>query len=63
LGIDTGLVEHFFCETLAPAAGQLVVSRGKILVGEGERLFGELIGTFEGDELLLTGIGWELNLA
>jgi hypothetical protein len=62
LGIDHGGVLHYLDELQTIAADELAVSRSDVLLGEGDRFFAELTGTTDGDELIMTCIGWEQSL-
>ncbi|GAJ15430.1 unnamed protein product, partial [marine sediment metagenome] len=41
---------------------ELAVSRSDILLGEGDVFFADLIGTTTGDSLVMSCLGWELDL-
>ena len=53
---------HYLDELTSPAADELAVSRSDILLGERDIFFAELTGASDGDELVLTAIGWEQDL-
>ena len=53
---------HYLDELDAVAAAELAASRSDILLGEQDVFCAELTGTSDGDELLLTAIGWEGSL-
>lgn len=62
LGIDASGRDHFLDELTTIAADELAVSRSDILLGEGDVFFAELTGTDTGDVLIMTCIGWELDI-
>ena len=62
LGIKNGATDHYLDELTTVAAGELAVSRSDILLGEGDVLFAKLTGTTSGDFLVMTCIGWEMDL-
>jgi len=62
LGINNGGVDHYMDELTALAQNELAVSRSDILLGEGDYFFSELTGTDTGSELIMTCVGWELDL-
>jgi len=62
LGIDNGGNDHYLDELITIAADELAVSRSDIILGEGDVFFAELTGTTAGDVLVLTCVGWELDL-
>ena len=62
LGIDNGGVDFYLDELQTIAADELIVSRSKILLGEGDVFFAELTGTTLNDNLVMTCVGWELDL-
>lgn len=62
LGIDNGGVDFYLDELQTIAADELIVSRSKILLGEGDVFFAELTGTTLSDKLVMTAIGWEVDL-
>lgn len=62
LGIDARGRDHYLDELITIAANELAVSRSDILLGEGDVFFAELTGTTDGDLLVLTGVGWEIEL-
>lgn len=62
LGINTVGQDLFLDELQTIAAKELAVSRSDILLGEGDYFFAELTGTTTDDVLIMTCIGWELDL-
>lgn len=62
LGIDANGVDHYLDELTTIAADELAVSRGDIILGEGDVFFAELTGTTPEDMLVMTCIGWEQAL-
>ncbi|HEA68521.1 hypothetical protein LCGC14_0817780 [marine sediment metagenome] len=62
LGVDARGVIHYIDELITVAAAELVVSRSDILLTDGDYFFAELTGTTDGDELILTSIGWKVKL-
>lgn len=62
LGIDASGRIHYLDELTTIAAKELAVSRSDILLGEGDVFFAELTGTDTGDVLIMTCVGWELDL-
>ena len=62
LGINNGGNDHYLDELITIAANELAVSRSDIVLGEGDVFFAELTGTTDGDVLIMTCIGWELDL-
>jgi len=62
LGINAGGRDHYLDEIMDPAQNELIVSRSDILLGEGDYFFAEFIDTENGDELLMTCIGWDQGL-
>lgn len=61
-GITTTGRDHYLDELQTIAANELAVSRSDILLGERDVFFAELTGTTNGDELIMTCIGWEQKL-
>lgn len=62
LGINARGRDHYLDEIEDPAANELIVSRSDILLGEGDYFFAEFTGALDGDELVMTCMGWEQNL-
>jgi len=62
IGIDAGSRDHYLDEIDDPLQDELIVSRSDIILGEGDSLFAEFTGTQNGDELILTCVGWEQGL-
>jgi hypothetical protein len=62
LGITNGGVNHYLDELQTIAACELAVSRSDIILGEGDIFFAELTGTTNDDVLILTCVGWEMDL-
>ena len=62
LGINSGSQDHYLDELTTIAADELAVCRSDILLGEGDYFFAELTGTTTSDLLVMTAIGWELDL-
>lgn len=62
LAINSGSRDHYLDELTTIAADELAVSRSDILLGEGDYFFAELTGTSAGDLLVMTCIGWEIDL-
>ncbi len=62
LGIAAGDRDHYLDELITIAANELAVSRSEILLHEGDEFFAELTGTSDGDVLVMTCIGWELDM-
>jgi hypothetical protein len=62
LAIDRGGFVHYIDELITVAAAELVVSRSDIPLGEGDAFITELTGTTTGDILVLTCVGWFLEL-
>ena len=62
LGIDAGGRDHYMDELQNIAAKELAVSRSDIILGEGDVFFAELTGTSADDILIMTCVGWEVNL-
>jgi len=62
LGINAGGRDHYLDELITIASGELAVSRSDIILSEGDVFFAELTGTTDGDVLIMTCVGWELDL-
>lgn len=62
LGINNGRVDYYLDELQTIAADELAISRSDIILGEGDVFFAELTGTTDGDILIMTCVGWEVNL-
>jgi len=62
IGIDSGGRDHYLDELTTIAADELAVSRSDILLGEGDVFFAELTGVAVGELLVMTCVGWELDL-
>lgn len=62
LGIDNGGIDFYLDELQTIAKDELCVSRSDILLGEGDVFFAELTGTTLSDDLIMTCIGWEVDL-
>ena len=62
LGINNGGNDHYLDELQTIAAKELVVSRSDYVLGEGDIFLAELTGTINADILVMTCVGWELNL-
>jgi len=62
LGISHSGADHYIDELTTIAATELAVSRSDILLGEGDYFFAELTGTTTDDLLIMTCIGWEMDL-
>lgn len=62
LGIDHSGQKHYLDELQTIAADELAVSRSDVPLGEGDNFFAELTGTTTGDDLVMTCVGWELDL-
>lgn len=62
LGITNGGLNHYLDELQNVAACELCVSRSDIILGEGDIFFAELTGTVDNDVLILTCVGWEIDL-
>jgi len=62
IGIERAGRNHYLDELTVIVADELAVSRSDILLGEGDVFFAELTGTTTGDNLVMTCIGWELDL-
>ena len=53
---------HYLDELDTVAAAELAASRSDILLGEQDIFCAELTGTTDGDELVMSAIGWEGSL-
>jgi len=62
IGINAGSRDHYLDEIDDPLKDELIVERSDILLGEGDSFFAEFTGTQNGDELILTCVGWEQGL-
>ena len=62
LGINSGGRDHYLDELTTISADELLVSVSDLILGEGDYFFAELTGTVTGDKLVMTAIGWELDL-
>ena len=62
LGIINLGNDHYLDELTVIAADELAVSRSNILLGEGDVFFAEFTGTITDDLLIMTCVGWELDL-
>lgn len=62
LGIQRSARDHYLDELTTIAQNELAVSRSDILLGEGDYFFSELTGTDSGSQLIMTCVGWELDL-
>lgn len=62
LGITNGGLKHYLDELQTISACELCVSRSDIILGEGDVFFAELTGTVSDDVLLMTCVGWEIDL-
>lgn len=62
LGITNGGLNHYLDELQTIAACELAVSRSDIILGEGDVFFAELTGTTTNDVLIMTCVGWEMDL-
>lgn len=62
LGIEAGGRLHYLDQLIDPDEDELAVSRSIILLGEGDVFFAECEGAGEDEPLILTAIGWELDL-
>lgn len=62
LGITSTGRDHYLDELQTIAANELAVSRSDIILGEKDVFFAELTGTHDGDELVMTAIGWDQKL-
>ena len=62
IGIDAGGDIFYLDELSDPAEDELAVSRSDILLGEGDVFFAELTGCGEDEPIILTVIGWEVDL-
>ena len=62
IGINAGDRDHYLDEIDDPLKGELIVSRSDILLGEGDAFFADFTDAQNGDELILTCVGWEQRL-
>lgn len=62
LGITSTGRDHYLDELQTIKANELAVSRSDILLGERDVFFAELTGTTDGNELIMTCVGWEQTL-
>ena len=62
LGVDAGGRDHYLDELQTIAKDELAVSRSDIILGEGDVFFAEVSGATVGDVLIMTCVGWEMNL-
>ena len=62
LGITNGGINHYLDELQTIAACELAVSRSDIILGEGDIFFAELTGSTDNDVLIMTCVGWEVDL-
>jgi hypothetical protein len=62
LGITTTGRDHYLDELTTIAANELAVSRSDIILGEKDIFFAELTDTDDGDQLIMTSVGWEQGL-
>lgn len=62
LGITSTGRDHYLDELQTIAKEELAVSRSDILLGEKDIFFAELTNTDDGDELIMTCVGWESKL-
>ena len=62
LAIDAGGRIHYLDELSNPEEDELAVSRSDILLGEGDVFFAECSGCGEDEPLILTAVGWEIDL-
>jgi len=62
LGIDNGGIYYYLDELQTIAAEELVISRSDIILGQGDVFFAEFTGTTDGDPLIMTCVGWEIDL-
>lgn len=62
LGIQSGGVDYFLDELITIAAGELIVSRSDILLGEGDVFFAELTDVGRDEHISMSCIGWEQKL-
>lgn len=62
LAINAGGIIHYLDELTTIVSDELAVSRSDILLGEGDAFVSELTGTTTGDELIMTCIGWEIQI-
>lgn len=62
LGLTNGGINHYLDELQTIAAKELAVSRSDIILGEGDIFFAEITGSTTADVLIMTCIGWEVDL-
>jgi len=62
LGIDCGGRIHYLDELDTPAKDELAVSRSDVILGEADVFFAELAGGIDNDSVVMTCVGWELDL-
>lgn len=62
LGIRRSGRYHYLDELTSIAAEELAVSRSDIQLRDGDVFFSELTGTTLNNELIMTCVGWELDL-
>ena len=62
LGISNGGINHYLDELQTIAANELAVSKSDIILGQGDEFFAELTGTTTNDVLVMTCIGWEIDI-
>lgn len=54
--------DHYLDEITSVSAAELCVSKSRILLGEGDVFFAELTGTQNGNQLVMTCVGWTKDL-
>ena len=62
LGISNGGINHYLDELQTIAANELAVSKSDIILGQGDEFFAELTGTTTNDVLVMTCVGWEIDV-
>lgn len=62
LGITATGRDLYLDEILDAAAAELCVSRSDILLGERDIFFAELTGTQDGNQLVMTCVGWTKDI-
>lgn len=62
LGFDSRGRLHYLDELTKPLVTELAVSRSDIVLMEGDIFFAELAGGIEDDVVVMTCVGWELDL-
>lgn len=62
LGFDGNGRLHYLDELTSPLVTELAVSRSDIILMEGDVFFAELAGGIENDLVVMTCVGWELDL-